>query len=48
MSLTASAQKLLFNKFGYKPQAIAGTLFWMFEGESLSDRRIRLENEELS
>ena len=48
MSLTASAQKLLFNKFGYKPQAIAGTLVWMFEGESLSDRRIRLENEELS
>ena len=48
MSLTASAQKLLFNKFGYKPQAIAGTLFWMFEGESLSDRRIRLENEKLS
>ena len=48
MSLTASAQKLLFEKFGYKPQAIAGTLFWMYDGESLAERRIRLESEYLS
>ena len=47
MSLTASAKKLLFDKFGYKPQAIAGTLFWMYEGESLSERRIRIEDEKL-
>ena len=47
MSLTASAQKLLFEKFGYKPQAIAGTLFWMYDGESLAERRIRLESDKL-
>ncbi len=38
-SLSLSAQKLL----GYK-KPVAGTLFWMYEGETLDERRRRLEN----
>lgn len=38
-SLSLSAQKLLSYK---KP--VAGTLFWMYEGETLDERRRRLEN----
>ncbi len=37
-SLSASAQKLL----GYK-KPVAGTLYWMFGGESLDERRRRYE-----
>lgn len=40
-SLSASAQKLL----GYK-KGVAGTLYWMYEGETLDERRKRLESEE--
>jgi len=39
-SLSASAQKLL----GY-PYNVQGTLYWMYEGESLDERRRRLEAE---
>lgn len=37
-SLSASAQKLL----GY-PNQVAGTLYWTYEGETLDERRRRLE-----
>jgi hypothetical protein len=40
-SLSASAQKLL----GY-PYQVQGTLYWMFEGETLDERRRRLEGQE--
>jgi len=40
-SLSASAQKLLSYKKG-----VAGTLYWMYEGETLDERRKRLESEE--
>jgi PAS domain-containing protein len=40
-SLSASAQKLL----GYTYQ-VQGTVYWMFEGETLDERRRRLEAEE--
>lgn len=39
-SLSASAQKLL----GYSYQ-VQGTVYWMFEGETLDERRRRLESE---
>lgn len=41
MSLSASAQRLL----GY-PYQVQGTIYWMFEGETLDERRRRLESEE--
>lgn len=40
-SLSASAQKLL----GY-PYQVQGTVYWMYEGETLDERRRRLESEE--
>lgn len=39
-SLSASAQKLLGYKIG-----VAGTLYWMYEGETLDERRRRMEDE---
>ena len=39
-SPSASAQKLL----GY-PYQVQGTIYWMYEGETLDERRRRLENE---
>ena len=40
-SLSESARELL----GYK-QSVAGTLYWMYEDETLDERRKRFENEE--
>jgi len=40
-SPSKSAQKLL----GY-PYQVQGTIYWMYEGETLDERRRRLENEE--
>ncbi len=40
-SLSGSAQKLL----GY-PYQVQGTIYWMYEGETLDERRRRLESEE--
>lgn len=40
-SLSASAQKLL----GY-PYQVQGTIYWLYEGETLDERRRRLEAEE--
>ncbi len=40
-SLSSSAQKLL----GFH-NAVAGTLYWMYEGETLDERRRRMENSE--
>ena len=40
-SLSTSAQKILGYDYG-----IAGTDYWMYEGETLDERRRRIENEE--
>ena len=40
-SLSASAQKLLGH-----PYQVRGTVYWMYEGETLDERRRRLESEE--
>ena len=40
-SLSSSAQKIL----GYSNQ-VQGTIYWMYEGETLDERRRRLESEE--
>lgn len=40
-SPSASAQKLLGSS-----NSVAGTIYWMYEGETLDERRRRLENEE--
>jgi hypothetical protein len=37
-SLSASAQKILGYDYG-----VAGTDYWMYEGETLDERRTRLE-----
>jgi uncharacterized protein YueI len=39
-SLSAAAKEILGSKWG-----VCGTLYWMYEGETLDERRIRLENE---
>jgi len=41
ISLSSSAQKIL--GYDYK---VAGTLYWMYEGETLDERRRRFESEE--
>ncbi len=40
-SLSLSAQKILGYQYG-----VAGTDYWMYEGETLDERRKRIENEE--
>jgi hypothetical protein len=40
-SLSTSAQKILGYDYG-----VAGTDYWMFDGETLDERRRRIENEE--
>jgi hypothetical protein len=40
-SLSASASKILGYDYG-----VQGTAYWMFDGETLDDRRKRIENEE--
>jgi hypothetical protein len=41
MSLSSAAKSLLGVSYG-----VAGTLYWLFEGESLDERRRRLEEQE--
>ena len=40
-SLSTSAQKILGYDYG-----VQGTAYWMYEGETLDERRRRIENEE--
>ncbi len=44
LSLSASALKI-FHRLGYSWKAVAGTDYWMFEGETLSVRRRRMDEE---
>ena len=45
MSLTASAL-IVIKRLGYKWGKIAGPQYWTFEGETLYDRKNRMEQEE--
>ena len=45
MSLSASAL-LILQRMGYKTPAVSGPEYWMYEGESLIERRQRLEQEQ--
>jgi hypothetical protein len=42
-SLSAAALKAL-QEMGYKSTAVSGSDYWMFEGELLDERRVRLES----
>ena len=43
-STSAAATKLL-HRIGWTLRAAQGPLYWIYEGETLAERRIRLENE---
>lgn len=43
-SLSAAASELL-NKFGRKSTQVQGPIYWMYEGETLEERRQRIEAE---
>jgi hypothetical protein len=47
LSLSAAALKIL-KSMGYKTPTASGSDYWMYEGELLSERRTRLENEKFS
>lgn len=42
LSLSAAALKAL-QEMGYRSTSVSGSDYWMFEGELLDERRIRLE-----
>ncbi len=44
-SLSGSAGKLLTRDHGRNSKTISGPLYWLYEGETLSERRLRLEEE---
>ena len=44
-SLSDAAGRILVDRYGYKSKAVAGTEFWEYQGELLSERRKRLERE---
>jgi len=43
-STSAAATKLL-HQIGWSLRAVQGPLYWVYEGETLAERRIRLEND---
>ncbi len=44
-SLTQSSLILLNQKYGWNSSSVAGPCYWVFENETLSERRLRLESE---
>ena len=44
-SLSAAAREILNTNYGRNRQAVNGTRYWIFEGETLDERRERLELE---
>lgn len=46
MSLSPAALFLLNHYFGWDSESVCGTDYWKFENEILSERRLRLENED--
>ena len=45
-SLSASAGQILKSKFNWSASHFAGPGFWCYEGETLTERRHRMENED--
>lgn len=45
-SLTQSSLKLLNRDHGWNSTSVTGPRYWVYENETLSERRLRLENEE--
>lgn len=45
MSISAAALKAL-QEMGYKSTSVSGSDYWMFEGELLDERRVRLESQQ--
>lgn len=45
MSLSAAALSAL-QSLGYKATSVSGSDYWMYEGETLDERRIRIESEQ--
>ena len=41
-----AALDILTNVFGYKWNSVSGSEHWIFDGEKLTERRLRLEREE--
>ena len=44
---TSAAAQIILNRMGWNWSAVQGPLYWDYEGESLSERRIRIEDENL-
>jgi hypothetical protein len=44
-SLSQSSLTLLTRDYGWKASTVAGPQFWVYENETLSERRVRLEGE---
>ena len=44
-SLTQSSLKLLNRDHGWNSSSVAGPQYWVYENETLSERKLRLENE---
>lgn len=44
---TSAAAQIILNRMGWNWSAAQGPLYWDYEGESLSERRIRIEDENL-
>ena len=45
-SLSTAALDILTNVFGYNWTSVSGSEHWIFDGEKLTERRLRLEREE--
>ena len=43
-SLSSSA-RVIINRMGYNWRQVQGPAYWMFENESLQERRLRMEHE---
>ena len=44
---TSAAAQIILNRMGWNWSAVQGPLYWDYEGENLSERRIRIEDENL-
>ena len=44
-SLSQSSIKILVRDFGWKSTQVTGPRYWVYENETLSERRLRLENQ---
>lgn len=46
MSLSAAALEILQTKYYNRTKSVSGSVYWMFDGETLDERRQRLERED--